>query len=116
MDPYCNYRPFPSKENIMLLMSHPMTTVAIGMANAHFQKSPAVVTGRAHEQIRSFPARSCSLPVSRILRPMAVGAMDGRRNFDLPGRPRPMYRNVKHDRDRLTKEGEGGRPMIARVK
>ena len=24
-----------------------------------------------------------------------------------PGRPRPMYRNVKHDRDRLTKEGEG---------
>ena len=33
-----------------------------------------------------------------------------------PGRPRPMYRNVKHDRDRLTKEGEGGRPMIARVK
>ena len=79
MDPYCNYRPFPSKENIMLLMSHSMTTVAIRMANAHFQKSPAVVTGRAHdEQIRSsFPARSCSLPVSRILRPIDGRWRDG---------------------------------------
>ena len=40
---------------------------------------------------------------------MAVGAMDGRDGgiSIFPGRPRPMYRNVKHDRDRLTKEGEG---------